>query len=341
MATLGTSGKVTLLDIAQSMAPDGTVADVAELLTQSNEILLDMPWFEGNLPTGHKASVRTGIPNAVWRSFYQGVPPAKTQRAQVTDSCAILENRSEVDANEANLNGNASAFRLSEASGIVEGMNQQMATALIYGSMATNPEQFNGLAPRFGSVSTATAATAANVIDGGGTGSDNTSIWLVGWSKQTVHGIYPKGSTAGLQHKDLGEIDAFDANQNRFRALADWWQWQCGLHVRDWRSIVRICNIDVSNLVADSSAADLIKLMVRAMARVPNAVANAQYAFYANRTVKEMLSIQALNKSQNALSVTEALRQFGGVTVSVPELRFLGVPVRTVDSILTTEARVV
>jgi len=341
MATLGTSGKVTLLDIAQSMAPDGTVADVAELLTQSNEILLDMPWFEGNLPTGHKASVRTGIPNAVWRSFYQGVPPAKTQRAQVTDSCAILENRSEVDANEANLNGNASAFRLSEASGIVEGMNQQMATALIYGNMSTNPEQFNGLAPRFGSVSTATAATAANVIDGGGTGSDNTSIWLVGWSKQTVHGIYPKGSTAGLQHKDLGEIDAFDANQNRFRALADWWQWQCGLHVRDWRSVVRVCNIDVSNLVAESSAADLIKLMVRAMARVPNAVANAQYAFYANRTVKEMLSIQALNKSQNALSVTEALRQFGGVTVSVPELRFLGVPVRTVDSILTTEARVV
>jgi hypothetical protein len=34
--------------------------------------------------------------------------------------------------------------------------------------------------------------------------------------------------------------------------------------------------------------------------------------FYANRTVKEMLSIQALDKSQNALAFTEAVRQFGG-----------------------------
>jgi hypothetical protein len=54
-----------------------------------------------------------------------------------------------------------------------------------------------------------------------------------------------------------------------------------------------------------------------------------------------MLSIQALNKSQNALSITEAVRQFGGVSVAMKELNVLGVPVRTVDRILTTEARVV
>lgn len=339
MATLGTSGKVTLLDIAQSMDPNGRIADVAELLTQSNEILLDMPWFEGNLPTGHKATVRTGIPQGVWRSFYQGVPPVKTQRAQITDACAILENRSEVDKDEADLNGNAAAFRLSEASGIAEGMNQQMATALIYGNMSTNPEQFNGLAPRFSTISGAT--NGVNIIDAGGTGSDNTSIWLVGWGKQTVHGIYPKGSMAGLQHQDLGVIDAFDANNQRFRAYADWWQWKCGLHVRDWRSIVRICNIDVSNLVTQSGAADLIVLMTRALARIPQAVRGSNFVFYGNRTVKEMLSIQALSKSQNALSITEALRQFGGVDVSMQDLRFMGRPFRTVDTLLTTEARVV
>ena len=115
MATLGQNGKVTLLDIAQSMDPQGKVADVAELLTQTNEILLDMPWFEGNLPTGHQGTIRTGLPTAVWRQFYQGVPPSKSQRAKITDACAMLETRSEVDVDEANLNGNASAFRLSEA----------------------------------------------------------------------------------------------------------------------------------------------------------------------------------------------------------------------------------
>lgn len=337
MAVLGQNGKVTLVDIAQATDPNGRIADVAELLTQTNEILLDMPWFEGNLPTGHKATVRTGLPAVIWRSFYQGVPPSKSQRAQIVDACAMLEARSEVDKAEANLNGNMAAFRLSEAKSFVESMNQTMADSLIYGNASLNPERFNGLAPRYSSLS---AQNATNIIDAGGTGTDNTSIWLVVWGKETVHGIYPKGSTAGLNHQDLGEIDAFDANQNRFRAYADLWQWNCGLHVKDWRYIVRIANIDTSNLVNETGAADLVKLIIRAFARIPFAGMGTS-ALYANRTVKEMLSIQALNKSQNALSITEAVRQFGGVQVAMKELNVLGVPMRTVDRILTTEVRVV
>lgn len=338
MATLGQSGKVTLLDIAKSLDPDGSVGDVAELLTQTNEILLDMPWMEGNMPTGHKGTIRTGLPTAIWRQMYQGVPPSKSVRAKVEDACGMLETRSEVDKDIAELNGNTSAFRLSEATAFVEAMNQTMAQTLIYGNTVTNPERFTGLAPRYSAISG--AANATNIIDAGGTGSDNTSIWLVCWGQQTVTGVYPKGSKAGLQHEDLGLIDAFDANNQRFRAYADWWQWKCGVHLKDWRYVVRACNIDVSNLVSEAGAADLVKLMVRMMARIPFPGMGTP-VFYANRTVKEMLSIQALNKSQNALSITEALRQFGGVEVSLKELRFLGYPVRTVDQILTTEARVV
>lgn len=337
MATLGTLGKVTLIDIAKAMGPDGKILKVAELLTQSNEILYDMPWKEGNTPTGHKAAIRTGLPTAIWRQFYQGVPPSKSVRAQITDAVAMLETRSEVDKDEAELNGNLEAFRLSEAVSFVEGLNQTMAQALIYGNQAVNPEQFNGLAPRFSAISG--AGNAQNVIDAGGTGSVNTSIYLVVWGENTVTGIYPKGSTAGLQHEDLGVLDAFDANNARYRAYADRWSWKCGLHVKDWRYVVRICNIDTVNLLAESNAADLTKLLVKAFARIPfPGMGNP--VFYANRTVKEMLSIQALNKSQNALSITEALRQFGGVEVSIKELKFLGVPVRTVDRILNNEARV-
>lgn len=337
MATLGQNGKVTLIDIAKSMDPNGRIADVAELLTQTNELLLDMPWQEGNLPTGHKGTIRTGLPTSVWRQMYQGVPPSKSTRAQVEDACGMLETRSEVDIDIAKLNGNTAEFRLSEARAFVESMNQTMAQTVIYGNASTNPEQFNGLAPRYSSLS---AQNATNIIDAGGTGSDNTSIWLVCWGPSTVHGIYPKGSMAGLQHEDLGTIDAFDANQSRYRAYADWWQWKCGIHVRDWRYIVRIANIDTSNLVTETGAADLTKLMVRAMARIPFPGMGTP-VFYANRTVKEMLSIQAMNKSSNALGIKEALRQFGGVNVAMQELNFLGYPIRTVDRLLTTEARVV
>lgn len=350
MATLGLNGKVTLLDWAKSIDPDGKTSDVAELLSQDNEVLSDMTFIEGNLPTGHRASVRTGLPPGIWRQFYQGVQPAKTNRAQIEDAVGMLENRSEVDKDLADLNGNTAAFRMSEAAGIVEGLNQSFCQALIYGNAAINPEQFNGLAPRFSSISG--AANAQNIIDAGGTGSVNTSVWLVVWGPDTVTGIFPKGSKAGLVHQDLGEIDAFDAQTPpaRFRAYADRWQWKGGLHVKDWRYIVRICNIDTTDLVgqsgtqANTAATLLMKLMVRALARVPK-VAKGRAAFYANRTIKEMLAIQALDRSQNALGFSSALQQFGtvepGGVSSGGTLTFQGVPVRTVDRILSTEARVV
>ena len=341
MATLGLTGKVTLLDIAQAMDPNGKIADVAELLTKLNEMLMDMPWREGNLPTGHKATIRTGLPTSVWRSFYQGVPPSKSQRAQITDACAMMEARSEVDSDEANLNGNAAAFRLSEAAAFVESMNQTMMSSVIYGNMSTNPEQFNGLAPRYSSLS---ATNAQNILSAGGSGSDNTSIWMVNWG-DGVHGIYPKGSRAGLDHQDLGEIDAFDSNQNRFRAFADIWKWKCGLHVKDWRNVVRIANVDISDLQgltgtqAVTATTHILKLMTRATQRIPY-LASGTPVFYANRTVKEMLAVHAQDKSNNVLSIQDGTKQFGDIKVGGQELRFLGIPVRTVDALLNTETAV-
>lgn len=331
MATLGQNGKVTLLDIAQSMDPQGKVADVAELLTQTNEILLDMPWFEGNLPTGHQGTIRTGLPTAVWRQFYQGVPPSKSQRAKITDACAMLETRSEVDVDEANLNGNASAFRLSEATAFVEGLNQTMADSLIYGNATVNPERFNGLAPRYSAISGAT--NGQNIIDAGGTGSDNTSIWLVVWGKQTAFGIYPKGSQAGLTHKDLGEYDAFDANQNRFRAYGDLWQWKCGLHVKDWRYVVRIANIDRSLLSATiATGADLPDLMSDAVERLPSIGPNA--TFYMDRDLRQVWRKQMAYKLKDS---TLSLTDIGGVRSPT----YHEIPIRRVDRLAVDEARVV
>lgn len=346
MATLGQAGKVTLWDWAKSLDPDGSVATVAELLTQTNEVLLDMPFIEGNLPTGHRTTIRTGLPTSIWRQMYAGVPASKSVRAQIEDACGMLETRSEVDRDIADLNGNTAAFRMSEAESFVESMNQTMAQTLFYGNTAVNPERFMGLSPRYSAISG--AANAQNIIDAGGTGSVNTSVWLVVWGPNTVTGIFPKGSKAGLFHEDLGLIDAFDASNNRFRAYADHWQWKNGLTVRDWRYVVRICNIDTTDLTAqattqaNTAATLMIKLMIRAMARIPF-MGKGKAVFYANRTVKEMLSIQALDKSQNALAFMPGVNQFGDVSpgsVGNGTLMFMGVPVRTVDQLLSTEARV-
>lgn len=346
MSTLPTiSGAVGLLDWARTVDPDGTTADVAELLSQSNEILMDMSLIPGNLPTGHQGTIRTGLPAAIWRKLYQGVPASKALNAQVTDSVGILEARCEIDKDVALLNGNTASFRLSEARAFIETMNQNAAQALIYGDASINPEQFNGLSVRYNTINTATSEIANNVISAGGSG-NTTSVWLVVWSPDTVTGIFPKGSMAGLLKQDLGEYDAFDASGNRYRAVGDRYQWKLGLHIKDWRYVVRIANISVSDLLAqtgtqaNTAATWLPNLLVKALARIPFA-GRGNAVFYANRTVKEMLAVGALNKSNAVLSIQDGFDQYGrvgpGFTQRPGGLAAQGVPVRTVDRILSTE----
>lgn len=329
MATLPKAGGATLLDFAKSIDPNGKTAVVVELLNQTNEPLSDASSIEGNLPTGHRTTIRTGLPVAVWRQLYGGVPPSKSIRAQVDDTCGMLEARSEVDKDLADLNGNSNDFRLSEASAFLEAMNQAFVQTLFYGDTSVNPERFMGLSPRYG---LSTATNGQNVIKAGGaTASNNHSIWLVGWGPQAITLIFPKASQAGLIHQDLGEIDAFDGSNYRFRALADRWQWKVGLCVRDWRYAVRICNIDNTNLLTDTTGTTykLIEYMIKAIARVPS-MSNCRPVFYANRTIKEMLAIQAMNKSTNALGLAQGADQF--------TTNFLGIPIHLADQLLATEA---
>jgi hypothetical protein len=334
MTTLSNTA-LTLADWAKRLDPDGRVPVVAELLSQTNEILEDAVFMEGNLPTGHRVVIRTGLPQVYWRALNQGIPNSKSTTAQVDESCGMLEARSEVDVKLANLNGNTAQFRLSEDHAFLEAMNQTQATTMFYGNPATDAKQYLGLATRYGTISG--AGNAANIIDAGGTGSDNTSIYLVVWGDNTVFCPFPKGSKAGLQHQDLGEQTVYNADGTRMQALATNYQWDNGLVVKDWRYVVRIANIDVSNLVAESSAADLIKLMSRALDKIPN-LGFGRPVFYMNRTVYSMLRIQALAKSQNVLAVEKGLNQFG---TAASWLSFEGVPLRKVDALLNTEARVV
>lgn len=339
MATTGTN-ILTLSDWAKRVDPDGKVATVAELLAQTNDILADMLFIEGNLPTGHRTTMRTGLPTVTWRKLNAGVQPSKSSTAQVDEGCGMLEAYSEVDVELAKLNGNTAAFRLSEAMAFIEALNQEMAGTLIYGDHTTAPEEFLGLTPRYVDLS---ANNADNIIDGGGTGSDNTSIWLVNWGYNSCHGIFPKGSKAGIDHRDLGEVTVETTaglGGGRMQAYREHWQWKCGLVLRDWRYVVRICNIDTSNLVAESSAANLIKLMIKAMHRIP-AMGVGRPVWYMNRTVAQMLDIQRFN----VVSGTTSTTQYGG-SIQYGEIdgrwtpSFRGIPIRQVDAIHNAESRV-
>jgi hypothetical protein len=335
MTTLSAANP-TLLDLAKRMDPDGKAAVIAEMLSQDNEILDDMPFMEGNLPTGHRTTVRTGLPAAAWRKLNQGVPQGKSTTAQIDEATGMLEAFGQIDKDLAELNGNTAAFRLSENAAFIESINQTMASTLFYGNSVATPESFLGLAPRFDDVPTTAggAENKDNVIDAGGTGTDNTSIYLVGWGPNTITGIYPKGSTVGLLHEDLGLDTVVDANGNKYRAYLDRYQWKCGIALKDWRYVVRIANIDVSDLTADgATGAKLIRLMTQALERI-HSLNGVRPAFYMNRTVRSILRQQQVEAVKNSTLTVETL--FGKRVLMASE-----VPCRRSDALLNSEARVV
>lgn len=320
---------LTLADWGKRVDANGKIDKIIELLGQTNPILEEMPFVEGNLPTGHRTTVRSGLPTATWRLLNYGVQPSKSTTVQITDSAGMLEAYAEVDKSLADLNGNTSEFRLSEDRAFIEAMNQQMAQTLFYGDTSVNPQQFMGLSSRYSSKS---AGNGQNIIDAGGTGTDNTSIWLVVWGENTVHGIFPKGQKAGLQHHDLGEQTLQDANGGKYQGYRSHYKWDNGLTLRDWRYVVRIANIDVSDLSVAGSAANIVSLMVKALHRIPNR-GMGKPVFYMNRTVGQALDLQSLDKASLALTVKETEGDWWTA--------FRGIPIREVDAILETESRVV
>lgn len=346
MATTG-SQALTYADWAKRMDDGYRVASIIELLSQTNEILDDMLVVEGNLPTGHKTTVRTGLPQATWRLLNAGVPNAKSTTAQIVDTCGNLETYAVIDKDIADLNGNTAEFRLSEVRAFLEGMSQQVAQTLIYGNQHINPERFTGLAPRYSTLNTANSQTANNVLSAGGVGNTNTSMWIVTWGADTWHATFPKGKITGLQHKDMGEWPVQDSAGNTYQAYRDHFKWEIGLVMRDWRYAARIANIDVTQLTG-VSAANLINLVVRALYRLPTAPAQAtaiqtsdtpavrasmgRTVIYCNRVIRTYLDLQAMNKTNVLLGLSE----FNGKVVTT----FRGLPVRTVDAILNNEATV-
>ena len=339
MAVIG--GAVpTLLEVAQRLNPDGTQADIAELLTKTNPVLEDMPWYEGNLLTGHRFTVRTSLPTPTWRAINEGVPVSKSTSAQVDETCGMLENFSQCDRELAILSGNVDGFRLTEAAPHMEGMNQAMAAQVFYGNVAANPKAFTGFGPRYGALSGTNQSV--QIIDAGGTGSNLRDVWLIGWGPRRVYGIYPKNTIGGLQHEDAttpagsqiaGAPPAMplnDPNGNRYMGYLDHWVWRCGLAVEDYRYIVRIANISEALLTANKATGpDLQDLMVQAMHRIQQLDGAV---FYMDRLTQSFLDRQLLATKNAYLSYADIAGK--------RTLTFGTVPVKRTDALNVAQSRI-
>ena len=335
MATVGNT-YLTLSDVAKRTDKDGTTADIIEMLAEFNPILEDAPAVECNNGTKHLTTVRTGLPDATWRRLYEGVQSSKSHTRQVEDATGNLVARSIIDAKLIDLASDPQQLRLTESAPFLETMAQTAARTLIYGNQGSEPAAFTGFAPRFNDLS---AENGNQIVDAGGTGSDNTSIWMITWGDTTAHLIYPKGSRAGLQRTDLDLETVTDPNNGgRYEVYEEKFEHDIGLSVRDWRYISRVANIDVSDLVPNAATgADLNELMIQAYYRLRNRRTGSGNAgrlvMYCNTKVKEFLHRQALKANANTFI---RLSEVEGREV----MSFMGVPIREIDAITNTEERV-
>ena len=334
MATLS-STYLNLIDIHKQNDP--RTGEIIEVLKQQNPILDDAVAMECNMGSTHRHTIRTGLPTPAWGRLYQGIPQSKSTVQQVDDTTGFLEARSGVDTRALKLSKNPAALRLGEAMSHLEAMNQEMATGMFYHDTATTPEKFKGLAARFSTIGGGAAGN--QIVDGGGTDSNNTSIWMVTWGDHACHLLYPEGTTAGVNRQDKGEQRVTDANGDAYYVKEETFEWHMGMAVKDWRYVSRIANIDVPDMLAGS--VDLYSLMRKAFYKLQSRRMDgktSRIAIYCNRDVMEALDGLSVGTGTGANGALRLVpRELEGREV----MTYRGIPIRETDALLNTEARVV
>ena len=333
----------SLYDMQVSMNPDGSYEnDVIEMLDKEHAFIRYMQWLHCNRATSHVSTIRVGLPKAYLAEYYGYVPSSKGEKMQVTDTCGRIISYSGVDIDLYNDSGKTEAerlkFRAEEDASHIESMNQELSRLVFYGNPKIDKNEFSGLTPRY---SDRNAENWENVFDAGGLGSDNGSIWLIGWGKKALHGILPQGATSGIQHTNLKEqVETIkeDGVTKQRTLLKSRYVLAGGLAVRDWRYAVRICNIDkseLSNVFVNGefkTGANLPSLMDDATTYI-HSLSNVVPVFCMSRKMISMLGKQCSAATRES---TLSIEKVGGMKIKT----FQEIPILRTDVLAADEARV-
>ncbi len=338
----------SIADVTSRVDGTGKMGIIAEMLSQSVVVHDDLVYREASEIGGHEFVFRTSIPAGSWRQINMGVPYAKSTTGKSRVGVSSLEDYSQVDRWLAESSGNIEEFRESEDVAFLEGMGQTIEQTIWYGNSASNPAQFMGLGPFYNTINTTTAQNAANVLNGGGTGSSNASIWLICHGMRTFYAVYPRGSKAGLAMENKGDVTpGFDSLGNRFEAYTSWFRQQMAVVPQDWRYVGRIANIDVTaNGLAGPNALDIFATIRQMLMNSPTLTSKTsgitkvdapdesspgiRPVIYTNRTVRYRMDIQAMRDRNVLLRIEDYA---GRPTMGIDDI-----PVKISDQITVTEA---
>ncbi len=340
MATIGQS-YIQLIDAMK--AQDLGNAIVVNALRKINPVMKDANVITANQGTRHKHMVLTGLPQPAWTALYQGIPQGKAGYTQVEDTTGMLQGRSSVDTRLLDISKDPQALRMAYARPYLESMAQEFEATFFYSDVRVNGRKFHGLAPRYSALTG--AQSSSQVVDGGGRGSDNMSVWFVTHGDHATSLITPEGIAAGVQREDKGEQRTTDANGDPYYIKEELFTQHVGVAVADWRYNARVANIDVSDLKAGN--VDLNDLLIEAYYRLQGtrsydtSTGDDEYdmgsagrtVLYMNRTAMAALDRQYRDPLKG---VRLTARELDGEMVT----EWRNIPIRETDALLNTEAPV-
>lgn len=294
-----------------------------------NEILGDLRWKEANGGTKHKESTMEDLPRGEFGPLGGFYGSGKATSRQVEEEVHHMKLYSKVPVDVAKLSGNPARYRKTEDEAVVEGLSQQAAEEIFYGSGDADVWEPRGLSNRLNALS------MANVLDAGGTsGSDGlTSIYLIKQDPRAFFGIYRQGIPAGLNVRDLGEENDLDTSTGKERRVyKTLFEWEMGFMVRDPRVVYRIANVPVPNSVLDETAfAKWNHLLIQALNKIPNKLGGS-LRIYCNSDVISQWDIMTFNRDNVYYNPASPDGK--------KPADFRGVPIRRVDALLSTEDQV-
>src|SRR4051812_17855441 len=133
MATINATVQ-SLQDVMSMLDSSGRLMPVVEILTQENPLSEDAVFVECNEVTGHRVSQRKSLPTGTWRRFNEGITPQKGRVDSFVETTGMLDAMSKVDCALAKVGGQEAAYRAAQDKPFVQGLSNDLETALFYSS---------------------------------------------------------------------------------------------------------------------------------------------------------------------------------------------------------------
>ena len=319
---------LTIAELVKRMG-ESSARTILEVAKDNNTMLNTSMVSAGNEVDGNTTVARTDYPTGTWTTAYQGVNSVTSHTKEVRDAAGTLEAYSAIAKRIVDKAPDKKAARMQEIKAVSIGMSQEVEETFFLGDKTLEPKEFTGLLPRYDSLS---GETGGQVKDGGGSSTDNTSVWFVTWDPMSCYLFFGKNNAGGLQISDQGLIPwDLAGDGTHIQAWVDHIEWNIGLTVANWKGISRLANIDVSVLTGGSPTT-LAPLLIDTFLKIPSQMASMRKAIYCNDTVYGALWKEAQSQSNNNLTMAN----WEGNEIT----HFNGIPIHRSDKIGIAESRV-